>query len=90
MKLGATTEATAAIHVSMGGCANVGANMMSGIALTIVAVLLWERLEAMGAGVSIAAVNVPCTVYRNGPVSRPRSWAVSCVQCLMSPQQKKP
>jgi guanylate cyclase len=48
----------ASVHVSMGGYANAGANMMSGIALTIVAVLLWKRWEAVAAGAFIAALVV--------------------------------
>lgn len=46
------------VHVSMGGYANAGANMMSGIALTMVAVLLWKRWEAIAAGVAIATIAI--------------------------------
>ncbi len=56
--IGGGVIATVAVHVSMGGYANSGAILMSGIAITTVSILLFKRREALAVGTIFAVLAV--------------------------------
>jgi guanylate cyclase len=58
LALGTVLIATTAVHVTMGGYANSGAIMVAGIAIAIVAILLFKRSEALAVGTIIAVLAI--------------------------------